>query len=130
MKAHPPGADEKVLGDLAKHAVGPRSPTQDDLLCLMILFHTHRLTFMRPILPSRPHVKQFAAFTQHHVAEIVSAAFPQYAPSELYAAFNKAPGAGRFEVMDDVPSDLADQIVALRSKLLTHPDMLFAYPED
>lgn len=130
MKAHPPGADEKVLGDLARHAVGPRRPTQDDLLCLMILFHTHRLTFMRPILPSRPNVRQFAAFTQHHVAEIVSAAFPQHAPSELYALFNDVPGAGRFEVMDDVPPNLANQVVALRAKLLTHPDVLFAYPED
>jgi hypothetical protein len=130
MKAHPPGADEKVLGGLARHAIEPRSPTQDDLLCLMILFHTHRLTFMRPILPSQPNVKQFTAFTQRHAAEIVSTAFPQHTPAELYAVFNSAPGAGRFEVMDDVPHDLANPVIALRSKLLTHPDMLFAYPED
>lgn len=95
----------------------------------MILFHTHRLTFMRPLLPSRPGVKQFAAVTQRDAAEIVAAAFPQHTPAELYWMFNSAPGHGRFEVMDDVPPDVAVRIVALRSKLLTHPDLIFAYPE-
>lgn len=130
MKAHPPGTDEKVLGSLARFAIEPQRPTEDDLLCLMILFHTHRLTFMRPLLPSRPNVKQFAALTQHHAAEIVAAAFPQHTPSELYWMFNTAPGHGRFEVMDDVPPDIAGRVIALRLKLLTHPDVIFVYPED
>jgi hypothetical protein len=130
MTAHPPGADEKILGRLARFAVEPGKPTENDLLCLMILFHTHRLTFMRPSLPSRPNVKQFAAFTQRHAAEIVAAAFPQHTPSELYWMINTAPGHGRFEVMDDVPTEIAIRVLELRSKLLTHPDLIFCYPED
>jgi hypothetical protein len=129
MKAHPPDADEKILSGLARFVIEPQKPAESDLLCLMILFHTHRLTFMRPLLPSRPGVKQFAAVTQRDAAEIVAAAFPQHTPAELYWMFNSAPGHGRFEVMDDVPPDVAVRIVALRSKLLTHPDLIFAYPE-
>jgi hypothetical protein len=130
MKAHPPGADEKVLGALARFAIDPRKATDEDILCLMILFHTHRLTFARPILPSRPNVKVFEAFTQRHVAEIVSCAFPQHAPTELYWMFTTAPGRGRFEFMEDVPADLASRVLTLRAKLLTHPDVVLVDPED
>lgn len=130
MKSHPPGADEKVLGALARFAVESREATEEDVLCLMILFHTHRLAFARPILPSRPNVKEFEAFTQRHAAEIVSCAFPQHAPTELYWLFNTALGAGRLEVMDDVPADLANRVLTLRAKLLTHPDIVLVDPED
>ena len=96
----------------------------------MILFHTHRLTFARPILPSRPNVREFEAFTQHHVAEIVACAFPQHAPTELYWLFNTAPDHGRFEAFDDLPPDLAGRVMTLRAKLLTHPDVILVDPEE
>lgn len=130
MKGQTPGADEKFLGDLARFAVEPRKPTNDDLLCLMILLHTHRLTFARPVMPSRPNVNQFEAFSQRHAAEIVSCAFPQHTPTELYWMFNTAPDHGRFEAMDDVPPDLAGRVMALRAKLLTHTDVMLVDPED
>jgi hypothetical protein len=39
-------------------------------------------------------------------------------------------GRGSFEVMDDVPSELAAHVMALKAKMLTHPDVTAIDPED
>lgn len=68
--------------------------------------------------------------TQREAASIVSCAFPQHSPSELYWQFNSAPDAGRFEAFCDVPEDLAGHIMELKAKLLTHADVALVDPDD
>jgi hypothetical protein len=128
MEGVPPTADDKVLGELARFTVGPLA-TDNDILCLMILLHTHRLTFARPILPTRPDALQSGPLTQRGAAAVTASAFPQHNPAELYWMFNSA-GRGSFAVMDDVPSELAAHVMALKAKLLTHPDVTAIDPED
>jgi len=127
MRSLPPDADDKVLGELGRFVVGPDA-TANDILCLMILFHTHRLTFARPILPTRPDIKELAALTQRGAAAVASTAFPQHTPTELYWMFNSYPGS--LELLDDLPPGLAAQVAALKAKLLTHPDVTSVDPED
>ena len=57
MEASPSNEFEEALGAIARFAAGPQ-PEQEDILALMILFHTHRITFMRPIWSQRPSVKR------------------------------------------------------------------------
>ena len=94
----------------------------------MILFHTHRLTFARPILPTRPNIKELAALTLRGAAAVASNAFPRYNPTELYWMFNFYPGP--FEVVDGLPPALEAQVTALKARLLTHPDVTAVDPED
>jgi hypothetical protein len=67
----PPQTLETVISSLGAFAVG-KTRTERDLLCLMILFHTHGVTFKSSILPERPDVLRLAALTQRHVAEIAA----------------------------------------------------------
>ncbi|HEX2473220.1 MAG TPA: hypothetical protein VHK01_00655 [Lacipirellulaceae bacterium] len=127
MKSLPPDPDDKVLGELGSFAIGPDA-TVNDILCLMILLHTHQLTFARPILPTRPNIKELAALTQRGAAAVASNTFPQHTSTELYWKFNSYPGS--LENMDDLPPGLKAQVTALKEKLLTHPDILSVDPED
>jgi hypothetical protein len=129
MIAHQPDADTKALGRLARFAIEGQASEQD-LLALMVLFHTHRLTFARPVMPSRPNVKELEALTQRGVAEVVSCAFPQHLPSELWSLYNSAAYRGRLEVMDDVPTELVERVIVHRAKLLAHPDVISIQPEN
>lgn len=128
MKAHPPDSEDKVLGNLVRSALQPIDASEKNLLCIMILLHTHRLTFSRSIFPTSPNVREMVPRTQREAASIVSCAFPQHSPTELYWLFNSAPGAGSFEVFDDVPEDLAGRVMELKAKLLTHADVTLVDP--
>jgi hypothetical protein len=96
----PPTSIEILLSDLGAFAVGAKR-TERDLLCLMILFHTHRLEFQRPILPQRPGILRLAALTQRSVAAIAADAWPKRKDTERtsyvywYHLFN---ASGPFEV--------------------------------
>lgn len=129
MRAPPPTADDKVLGELCRFAAGAH-PAGDDVLCLMILLHTHQLVFSRPILPERPAIEELPALTQRGAASVVSTAFPQHTPTELYWMFNTAPGNGQFELIADVPPVLAARVASLREALLAHPDVKSVDPSD
>jgi hypothetical protein len=117
--------DEIVLSNLGKFAAGVNH-TERDLLCLMILFHTHRIGFRRPILPERPDVMELAALTQRSAAMIAADAWFDRTDTERtdyaywYHLFNKS---GPYEVMEDVPPDLRDTILTIKARLLEHPDI-------
>lgn len=130
MKAHPPDSEDKILGNLVRSALEPLDATEMNLLCVMILLHTHRLTFSRSIFPTSPNVREMVPRTQREAASIVSCAFPQHSPTELYWLFSSAPDAGRFEVFDDVPDELAGRIMELKAKLLAHADVVLADPDE
>jgi hypothetical protein len=128
----PPTTIEIVLGHLGAFAVGAKR-TERDLLCLMILFHTHRLEFQRPILPQRPGIVSLAALTQRSVAKIAADAWPKRSDAERtsyvywYHLFSVS---GPLEVWADVPPDLRDTVVTLRTRLLEHPDIVAVEVED
>ncbi len=130
MKAHPPDSEDKILGNLVRSALEPLEATKTDLLAVMILLHTHRLTFSRSIFPTSPNAREMAPRTQREAASIVSCAFPQQSPTELFWLFNSAPGAASIEVFDDVPDDLASRIMELKAKLLAHADIVLAEPDE
>lgn len=123
---------EIVLSNLGAFAVGAKR-TERELLCLMILFHTHKLEFRRPVLPERPGVLSLAALTQRSVAAIAADAWPKRNDTERtnyvywYHLFNTS---GPYEVWEDVPPDLRDTVLALRARLLEHPDIASVQIED
>lgn len=132
MNIRPPTPNEIVISSLGAFAAGKKR-TERDLLCMMILFHTHRIEFIRPILPESPNVMGLAALTQHSVAEIAANTWPKRSDAKRtnsiywYQLFNES---GEFEVMEDVPSDLRDTVLALRTRLLEHPDIALVEVED
>jgi hypothetical protein len=128
----PPSTLEERLSSLGAFAAG-MNRTEYDLLCLMILFHTHKITFKRPILPERPGVLTLFALTQRSAAAIAADAWLDRSDAERtncaywYHLFNVS---GRYEVMEDVPPDLRDTVLALRARLLEHTDIASVEVED
>jgi hypothetical protein len=129
---------ESVISSLAAFAAaGTR--TERDLLCLMILFHTHSITLKASVLSDRPGVQELAALTQRHVAGIAAEIWRSKRRRKRsenderedyvywYFLFNRA---GPFEVMEEVPPDLRDTVLALKSRLLEHPDVAAVEIED
>lgn len=132
MYTPPPTPFEIALSDLGKFAVGTKR-TERDLLCLMILFHTHKLEFRRPILPGYPDSLDLAALTQRSVAAMAADAWPKRDDAERtnyvhwYWLFNTS---GPFEVWEEVPPDLRDTALMFRARLLEHPDIASVEVED
>src|SRR5262245_2740579 len=127
-----PTPDEIVLSNLGKFTAGVKH-TERDLLCLMILFHTHRIGFRRPILPERADVMDLAALTQRSAAMIAADAWFDRSDTERtdyrywYHLFNSS---GAYELMEDVPPDLCDKILTIKARLLQHPDIASVEVED
>lgn len=123
---------EIVINSLGAFAVGKKR-TERDLLCLMILFHTHKIAFRRPIFPDRPCVLELAALTRNHVAEIAADAWPKRSDTERTNSpywHHLFSVSGEFEVMEDVRPDLRDTVLELRARLLEHPDIASVEIED
>ena len=131
MHICPPTPDEIVINDLGAFAVGTKT-TERDLLCLMILFHTHQLTFRRPILPGNPRALSLAALTQRSVAQIAAHIWSRKRKRKRsdsderenyvywYHLFSES---GEFDAWLDVPQELGDTVLAFKARLLEHPDI-------
>jgi len=107
--------------------VNSNSPSDDEVLGLMILLHTHRLIFSRYILPESPSVLALEALTEEDAAGIASQASHHLSSTALARLFR---ARGAFQVMEDVPEDLAGIVERLRARLVTHPDVAGVEPED
>ena len=126
-----------VLNSLGVFAAG-KQRTEQDLLCLMILFHTHRITFRRPIFPDRPDILEMAALTRHGAAEIAAAVWSSKRKVKksgiertndtywYYLLLER----GAYEMIEDVPDTLLGTVLALRARLLEHPDIDAVEVED
>jgi len=137
MRSLPPTPTKTVLNSLGVFAAG-KQRTEQDLLCLMILFHTHRITFRRPIFPDRPGILEMAALTRHGAAEIAAAVWSGKRKAQKndiertddtywYHLFLER---GAYEMMEDVPDTLLGTVLALRARLLEHPDIDAVEVED
>lgn len=102
------------------------SKSEADMLALMLLLHTHRIRFLRPVLEDRPAVEEIAAITRRHAAETAAVIWidkadkDRSAPSYWYSQFkSKTP----YEVVEDIPEDWMKEVKRVRLKLLGHPDV-------
>lgn len=107
-------------------------PTDEDALALMILLHTHRVALRDVQLQGRPGVTELEAIAQRHAGEVIAAAWPDRAdqrradPLHWYLLFNaRTP----YEVVEDVPSDWAGRVEAMRGRLSGHPAVRGLEPE-
>jgi hypothetical protein len=106
---------------------------ETDMLAVMLLFHTHRIRFSRPVLNDRPGVYEVAAITQRHAAEAAAAIWISRAdkamtdPAYWFSLFNsKTP----YEVIEDIPAAWMQRLNTLKSRLLEHPDVEEVTRED
>lgn len=106
---------------------------EDEILAMMLLLHTHRIHFSRPVLDDRPTVCEISAITRRHAAEVAARVWRDKSDIEkIDPAFwfflykSNTP----YEVVEDIPEHWMAAVWKMRSKLLGHPDVTAVELED
>lgn len=109
------------------------SESENEVLAMMLLLHTHRIQFTRPVLDDRPDVCGISAITQRHAAETAAKVWGGGSdegrddPAYWYFLLNtNAP----YEVVEDMPEHWRAEVEKMRVKLLAHPDVSAVEKED
>lgn len=122
---------DDLLLAVARFALGT-SPTDDEVLTLVILFHTHRLNLAEAV-SDRPGADHIFALTQRHACEVVAAAWPDArkrgtaTSTDLYWRFNMDTP---FETVEDVKPPWDVLLARMRDKVLESGLIRDAVPED
>lgn len=123
---------DDLLELLARAALEAR-PTDEDALALMILLHTHHAWLGDTALSDRPGVRDVAALSQRHAAELVAVAWPdrhdatRTSPNHWLVRFiTETP----VEVLEDVLPPWDERLARAKQRVLSSGLVQAMTPED
>lgn len=107
--------------------------SENEFLAMMLLLHTHKIQFSRPVLDDRPAVYEISAITRRHASETAASVWHDRSdvekndPAFWFSLFKENTP---FEIVEDIPEHWMAEVQKMRMKLLGHPDVVAVKQED